>query len=124
MILENQEINYQESNENEDNCTATGCTSTFTSGYMREVSPLVQKGWQCPVCSFVWAPSVKGCERCNGYWTAPYIPYTPYVPVPTWPTQPTWCTINERGAGPFSDPSNGSLTITPISFCGTQVCPD
>lgn len=28
------------------------------------VSPL--KGWQCPVCSAVWAPFHRGCDNCKG----------------------------------------------------------
>lgn len=23
------------------------------------------KGWICPKCGLIWAPGVKGCEKCN-----------------------------------------------------------
>jgi hypothetical protein len=51
-----------------------GYTCPFCSGFVGQgqmhfcpafrANPLAQ-GWQCPKCLCVWAPSVKGCERCN-----------------------------------------------------------
>lgn len=55
-------------------------TTTSVSG--------VQQGWQCPICSKVWAPWVKSCD-CNGTyaikinsestdWKATAVPCTVY----------------------------------------------
>lgn len=38
------------------------------------------KGWECPKCGKVYAPSVDECKHCNGAASAPVLPMLPPMP--------------------------------------------
>ena len=38
------------------------------------------KGWICPRCNKVNAPSVKSCDCVEPIWVTPYFYYYPYYP--------------------------------------------
>jgi len=83
MTLENQEQSSQNSSKEN------------TSESVTYVNVGCQQGWQCPVCSSVWAPFVSGCLRCNSlqdyfHPTWPSSPDITITPVPSPYRDPDW----------------------------------
>jgi hypothetical protein len=48
-------------------CSYCGChdLTAVPFEYRYQVTIQPQQGWQCPVCSRVYAPHVRECEHCN-----------------------------------------------------------
>jgi hypothetical protein len=53
--------------KNSPNSSEESTTNNFI-----QVGPVVQYGWQCPVCQCVFAPWVSKCENCGPQWTVTY----------------------------------------------------